>query len=64
MHFSAIPLDYALKKVLRSYLLYDIIKTLKNKEERAYLGNIELHITGCFMELWVTMFAARGKAAL
>ena len=63
MHFSAIPLDYALKKVLRSYPTYDMIKPLKNEEERACLRDLEIHKTGCLMKLWVTLFAGRGKAA-
>ena len=27
-------------------------------------GFVEMCITGCLMELWVTLFAGRGKAAL
>lgn len=53
-----------LKKVLRSYPTYDMIKPLKNEEERACLRDLEIHKTGCLMELWVTLFAGRGKAAL
>ena len=28
------------------------------------VGGVGMWVTGCFMELWVTLFAGRGKAAL
>ena len=34
------------------------------KENSAVVGIVGMCITGCLMELWVTLFAGRGKAAL
>jgi hypothetical protein len=37
-----------------------------NERERdsVVVGIVGMCITGCLMELWVTLFAGRGKAAL
>ena len=35
-----------------------------NEMDSAGVGIVEMCITGYLMELWVTMFAGRGKAAL
>ena len=40
------------------------IKDIKNEMDSVVVGIVGMCITGCLMELWVTLFARRGKAAL
>ena len=35
-----------------------------NERDSVVIGIVGMCITGCLMELWVTLFAGRGKAAL
>ena len=39
-------------------------KDIRNKRESVVVGIVGMCITGYLMELWVTLFAGRGKAAL
>ena len=39
-------------------------KDRMNEMDSVGVGIVGMCITACFMELWVTMFAGRGKAAL
>ncbi|WP_277934968.1 hypothetical protein [Parablautia intestinalis] len=37
---------------------------MKDRGDSVVVGIVGMCITGCLMELWVTLFAGRGKAAL
>ncbi len=37
---------------------------MRNERDSVVVGIVGMCITGCLMELWVTLFAGRGKAAL
>jgi hypothetical protein len=47
---------------------YQILKILlfdmRNERISVVVGIVGMCITGCLLELWVTLFAGRGKAAL
>ena len=53
---------------MQGFSLLDIMsKSYKkgmNEMDSAGVGIVGMCITACFMELWVTVFAGRGKAAL
>ena len=53
------------KKKNSQYVLWSfIIHNDRNERDFVVVGIVGMCITGCFMELWVTLFAGRGKAAL
>ena len=47
-------------KVLNPYRVF----VDRYERDSAVVGIVGMCITGCLMELWVTLFAGRGKAAL
>ena len=49
--------------ILHKFNVYDK-KDIRNKGDSVVVGIVGMCITGCLMELWVTLFAGRGKAAL
>ena len=52
------------KRTSISLLQTDNITVGKDMRGSAVVGIVGMCITGCFMELWVTLFAGCGKAAL
>ncbi len=40
------------------------ILDIRNGKDSVVVGIVGMCITGCLMELWVTLFAGRGKVAL
>ena len=44
--------------------LYRFFNYTEIMRDSVVVGIVRMCITGCLMELWVTLFAGRGKAAL